>query len=213
MEELTEKQKDVLNLIHKWKEEHGFPPSVRDVAAHFDVSVTAAAQHLQALIRKNVLHREAGKGRALTVSEEWLPEPPTRKEQGAEVKLLRVPLFTGRIAAGFAQELDSDPEDYLEFSQDLLGRGQFVAVKVHGLSMSGDYIDDGDTAIIKLQKDCGPKDIVAVRVGGSEVTLKRIRRKQALCELVPSNPQFKVREVAANQVEILGKLVSILRHY
>jgi len=210
MEELTQKQKDVLRMIQSWTEENGFPPSVRDVASFFDVSVTAAAQHLQALVRKNVIHREPGKGRALTVSEAW--QPKSGKEEKTP-SLRQIPLLTGKIAAGYAQEIDSEATDYIEISQDLIGRGDFVAVKVHGLSMAGDFISDGDTAIIKIQKEYNGKDIFAVRTASGEVTLKRVRRKKDLCELVPSNPEFKVKEIPANQIEVLGKLVTIFRRF
>jgi repressor LexA len=76
--------------------------------------------------------------------------------------------------------------------------------------MSGDAISDGDIAMIRMQREAVLGDILAVRVDG-EITLKRIRQVDDRIELLPSNREFSVRSVPAEQVEILGKLVGIVR--
>jgi repressor LexA len=50
-----------------------------------------------------------------------------------------------------------------------------------------------------------------VRVNGDEITLKRIRIKKNIVELIPSNPEFPVRRFPAEEVEVVGKLVGIIR--
>jgi repressor LexA len=76
--------------------------------------------------------------------------------------------------------------------------------------MSGDSIDDGDIAMIKRQQEAGKGDILALRIE-DEITLKRLRIEGDKAQLLPSNPEYSIRVVPASQVEILGKLVGIIR--
>jgi repressor LexA len=215
MKILTDKQQLVLEFVQRWQRDHGFPPSVRDVAGHFQFSVNAAAQHLRSLEQKQYLLRTPGKGRALTViqkdshsnfSDPLAMVPPHTPVYGM------FPLL-GSIPAGTPLTTYENPDDFLELSPEWFGKGELVAVKVTGESMAGDYIGDGDIAIIKKQNHCNPNEIVAVRVDGYEVTLKRLKRREHMTELVPSNASYETRLVPAEQVEIIGKLVTILRKY
>jgi len=81
---------------------------------------------------------------------------------------------------------------------------------VVGESMSGDAIADGDIAMIKRQQDANKGDILALRIE-DEITLKRIRLEGDHFLLLPSNPDYSIRKVPAQQLEILGKLVGIVR--
>jgi repressor LexA len=76
--------------------------------------------------------------------------------------------------------------------------------------MSGDSIADGDIAMIKRQQEANKGDILALRIE-DEITLKRIRLQGDKAELLPSNPEYSIRVVPARQLEILGKLVGIIR--
>ena len=85
-----------------------------------------------------------------------------------------------------------------------------LGVRVVGDSMSGDSIADGDIAMIKRQREAGKGDILALRIE-DEITLKRLRIDGDRAELLPSNPEHSVRVVDASRVEVLGKLVGIVR--
>jgi repressor LexA len=76
--------------------------------------------------------------------------------------------------------------------------------------MSGDSITDGDIAMIKLQSEANKGDILAVRIE-DEITLKRIKLVGDRCQLIPSNPEFAIREVPARHLQIIGKLVGVIR--
>ena len=219
MKTITDKQQEVLTFIEGWIAEHGYSPSVREVALFFEVSVNAAAQHLRSLEQKNFLSRAAGKGRALTLvqkqrtNDSFFSNPLARDQEN----LSRIPRFplVGTIPAGTPHPVNDDlPESFLELSPEWFGRGEMMAVTVRGDSMSGDLIGDGDTAILLRQVEAAPYDIVAVRVDGAEVTLKRMKPLEGgMVALVPSNPQYEIRTVDAEQIEVIGKLVTILRRF
>lgn len=207
MDMLTQKQQEILEFVSRSTEEVGYPPSVREIAERFDVNVNAIQRHLEALMKKGYLTREEGKGRALKVVKDLIQ---------SSVGVFRLPLVA-RIAAGQAIAVEDDFDNFLEVSEQWFERSasKIVAVKVVGNSMAGDAILDGDVAIISLQKTALPSDIVAVRLGvksgGSEVTLKRLKRKGEFIELCPSNKEYEVKSVPAEDVEIVGRYVGILR--
>lgn len=219
MKRITDKQQLVLEFIQEWQGEHGYSPSVREVAAHFQVSVNAAAQHLRSLEQKNILSRAAGKGRALTIiNQEEGPtydahnSNPLAKDLRPPTAYTRFPLV-GEIPAGAPNASYDLPDSYLDLSPEWFGRGEMMAVKVKGDSMTGDFIGDGDIAIIKKQVVANPKDIVAVRVDGSDVTLKRIKKAGDRIYLLASNKEFETKSYPADKIEIIGKLVSIIRKF
>ena len=76
--------------------------------------------------------------------------------------------------------------------------------------MSGDAIADGDIAMIKRQQEANKNDVLALRIE-DEITLKRLRLSGDRAELLPSNPLHDIRSVPADRVEIIGKLVGIVR--
>lgn len=199
---LTPRQSSVLSFIRAFREAHGYLPSIREIAAHFEIQVHAAHGHVLALERKGHIQRASGKGRALALTD-------TEEEPTQEDGVFRLPL-AGLIPAGAPLSVQ-DWDEELELTPTWFGRGKMVAVRVQGDSMSGDAIADGDLAILKLQQTAASHDIVAVRVAREEVTLKRLRSKGDMMELCPSNPAYPVRQVPASQVEIIGKLVGIIR--
>ena len=93
---------------------------------------------------------------------------------------------------------------------DCSAGGDIQAIRVVGESMLGDSIADGDIAMIKLQSEANKGDILAVRIA-DDITLKRIKLVGDRCQLIPSNPEFSVREVPARHLQIIGKLVGLVR--
>lgn len=197
MKKLTPIQNDVLAFV-KRQLAMGQPfPSLREIAAHFGFTHTTARFHLKALEKKGIVMQ-----RPQRVSEYVLAqESPTRPGRFALV---------ASIPAGDPATVFDETADMFSVDEDFFGGGDIRALRVRGDSMSGDAISDGDIAMVRLQREASPGDILALRVDG-EITLKRIRQSEDRIELLPSNPQFAVRSVAAEQVEILGKLVGIVR--
>ena len=200
MKELTEIQRSVLAFCQQ-QTGKGLPfPSLREIADQFGYQHTTARFHLKALEKKGYI-----KTRDQRVSDYLLvhAEEFMGTERGFEL--------VSRIAAGVPTAAYEDAKELIEFDPAFFGGGNIKALTVSGESMTGDAISDGDIALIRLQSEANRNDILAVRVGGDEITLKRIRKKYQQMELIPSNPDFEVRSVPADQVEILGKLVGIIR--
>ena len=104
---------------------------------------------------------------------------------------------------------DETPQSF-SVTHDFFGGGDILGLRVVGDSMTGDSIDDGDIAMIKRQREAARGDILAIRIE-DEITLKRLRIDGDKAVLLASNPEHPPRSVAASQVEILGKLVGIIR--
>ena len=93
------------------------------------------------------------------------------------------------------------------------GGGEHYALEVDGDSMVEAGIHDGDTVIIKRTNTADNGAIVVALVEGSEVTLKRLRRKGASIALEPANKAYETRIFGPDQVEVQGCLVGLMRKY
>jgi repressor LexA len=74
-------------------------------------------------------------------------------------------------------------------------------------------INDGDTVIIKKVQQVNNGDIVVALVDGEEVTLKRLERRSGKIVLIPENDDYQEQIYTPDQVEIQGKLASLIRTY
>ena len=118
----------------------------------------------------------------------------------------------GRIAAGTPVEA-IEQRATLSFSE-FLGHSDTFALEVHGESMIGDHICDGDMVLIERGTDYREGEIVVAVVGGTDASLKRIYREpRNVVRLQPANPAMKPMYYPANEVEIQGRLLAVLRKF
>lgn len=200
MQSLTPIQHDVLAFVSRQIEAELPFPSLREIAAYFGFTHTTARFHLKALEKKGHI-----KQREQRISDyELTREAGHRSPRAGQFALV------ASIPAGVPASVYEESSELFAVDQDFFGGGNIQALTVKGDSMSGDAITDGDIAMIRLQREAGLGDILALRIEG-EITLKRIRKNNDRIELLPSNAEFPVRSVPAEQVEILGKLVGIIR--
>jgi len=123
-----------------------------------------------------------------------------------------VPLV-GRIAAGTPVLADEHVEDHLVVPMGFAGDAQHFALTVHGDSMEGAGILDGDVVVVRAQATAGDGDIVAVLLPGpaeDEATVKRLQTRKGRMMLVPENPALEPFEMDPAG-RLLGKVVSVLR--
>ena len=111
------------------------------------------------------------------------------------------PLLAAENIEGYAPADVGAPEEHF-----------FLRVK--GTSMIGARIYDGDLVLIRRQSCADNGDIVACRVDGDEVTLKRFKRQGDMVFLLPENPEFEPRIVPIEEFEtgdasILGVVVEV----
>ena len=201
MHSLTDIQQAVYDYTREVRRQ-GLPfPSLRDIASHFGFQHTTARFHLKALEKKGYLQQ-----RSQRVSDYMLAEDPAQ-----EVSLEAGSFdLVARIAAGAPMPVYDETRESFAVTHDFFGGGEILGVRVVGDSMSGDSIADGDIAMIKRQRDANKGDILALRIE-DEITLKRIHLEGDQFQLLPSNPDHPIRLVPAQKLEILGKLVGIVR--
>jgi repressor LexA len=196
--ELSARQQQILTMIREWIDRHGYPPTMREIAAAVGLaSPSSVAHQLAVLEERGHLRRDARGSRAVDIR-------PAPKSGASDV---RVPLL-GSIAAGVPILADEQAEDELTLPLSLVGRGTLFALRVKGDSMVDAAICDGDLVVIRQQPTADNGDIVAAMIDG-EATVKVLRRSAGRIELVPRNPAYDV--IPGNDATILGKVVSVLR--
>jgi repressor LexA len=202
MEPLTLRQQQVLDFINDTQAQTGVIPTSREIQQHFGFSSqTAAMNHLKALERKGVIHRQPGKARAVSVLAN-LPRQP----------IANIPIF-GSIVAGMAEAVEQESIGTISMDAGTLGgvRSQDTfALKVRGDSMIEAQIADGDLAILERRPPHNG-DIVAALIDG-ETTLKRYVVERGRPYLKAENPRFPNLEPVMELV-VQGVLVALVRKY
>ncbi|TNF87494.1 MAG: repressor LexA [Gammaproteobacteria bacterium] len=197
MQSLTDIQQAVYDYTRQVVRQGKPFPSLRDIAAKFGFQHTTARFHLKALEKKGFILQ-----RAQRVSDYMLASDKIENDQSFDL--------VARIPAGAPLSVFDETRESFTITHDYFGGGDILAVRVIGDSMTGDSIADGDIAMIKRQQEGNRGDILALRIE-DEITLKRVELKGDKARLLPSNPEHSIREVPAAQLEILGKLVGIIR--
>ncbi|TGU70480.1 repressor LexA [Geomonas terrae] len=198
MEELTARQKEVLEIVSRHIEEYGYPPTLREIGAKLGVSGTLGVlKHLDALERKGYLRRQEGSTRGITLS-----------QQGQGVPLPIV----GQVRAGTLHPAIEDIEGHFTIDRSQMDKGGTFFLRVKGDSMIHAHIVEGDLALVRPQPDAHNKDIVVAMVGG-EATLKRFYREADRIRLQPENPNYDpiIVHEGDGEVSIVGKVVGIYR--
>lgn len=219
---LTKRQRMVLGYIIHHIQDHGFPPTIREIGDHMGIkSTNGVNDHLKALERKGYLERKDSKSRALKplLTEDGHPfdeDPHALYPSGEEIEPThRIPVV-GRIAAGKPITAIENTEDILRLSEGMLGRHEaddIFALKVNGDSMIEDGIFDGDTIFVKRQQDARDGEIVAAMVDG-EATVKRLYREGTRIRLQPANEAMDpiyIHAHEAREAMILGRVIGVWR--
>jgi len=208
MKKLTDRQKAVLSFIADHIEKHSYPPSIREIAEHFGISMKGAHDHVTALRKKNCLEQNGRCPRTLKLT---VSGDGTEKDAaGDEDSLLQIPIV-GTVAAGVPILSEENWEGTLRLDQSTLKKNKtYFAVRVRGDSMSGAGIMDGDMAIIE-KRNLVRNGEIAVAVVDDAVTLKRFYKESSRIKLQAENPDYQ--PIFCQDVRILGKLSKIIREY
>ena len=201
MKELTSRQREILQFISDYIENNSFPPTVRETAAHFSVSIKAIQDHFTALSKKGYLFKDEKRSRSLKV----LGNLNKKTREGYKIPVL------GSVAAGKPIFCEENYEDTIYLSEPFIKPGNsYFALHVRGTSMINAGINDGDLAIIKQQSTANDGDIIVAIIDDS-VTLKRFYKESTRIRLQAENPEFN--PIYSQDVKVLGKLSHIIREY
>lgn len=205
---LSERQQQVLDYIKDTVETRGYPPSVREIGDAVGLSSPSSVHsQLGALVEMGVIKKDPTKPRAIVVVETQKKSQSVRNDD----RVREIPLL-GRIAAGAPILAAEHVEDVLPLPVDLVGNGPVFLVEVKGDSMINAGIHEGDLVAIHSQKEARDGEIVAALIDGEEATVKRLRRKNGKVILESENPAYEPM-VFSDGVELIGKVVSVLRRY
>lgn len=212
---LTDRQREILDFIQGYHAEHEYFPSLREIGAHFKVSIGTVQTHLDYLKRKGALSWDKGKPRALTIGATYKEDPQQQYEKGLSSILesfVKVPIL-GSVSAGPGLLAQENVEDTLTLPRNFLRyqSGDVFGLKVKGDSMMGAGILEGDLVLVRMQKTAEEGEIV-VSLLGEEATVKYFQRRPDGIYLVSANPAYAPRKVG-DDFQILGKVVSLMRTY
>jgi repressor LexA len=204
---LSERQQQVLDYIRKTVADRGYPPSVREIGGAIGLSSPSTVHsHLSALVKAGAIKRDPTKPRAIMIVEDVQPVAAPLPERVREVPVL------GRIAAGTPILAAEHVEEVLLLPVDLVGADPVFLLEVKGDSMIDAGIFEGDLVAVHSQKDARDGEIVAALIDGEEATVKRLRRRDGKVILEAANPAYEPM-VFTDGVELVGKVVSVLRRY
>jgi repressor LexA len=201
MKGLTARQREVLDYVMRSIKENGDPPTIRELAAHFGISVKGAYDHVSALKAKGWL--EAGRqSRTMHVVD---PRAAAEMSDIWEVPVL------GVVAAGEPISAVENRDGSIFLHPSMLRRGRdYFAVKVRGDSMIKAGIMDGDMAVLE-QQDMARNGEIVVAMVDEAMTLKRYYKERYRIRLQPENDAYQ--PIFSRDVKVLGRLVHIIRSY
>ena len=203
---LTDRQRQILEIIDKSMRDRGYPPSVREIGEAVGLtSPSTVHSHLNTLSKLGFLRRDPTKPRAIEVrydpnSGAVLERRPAR----------HVPLV-GDVAAGTDVLAQENVEEILPLPADFTGDGDLFMLRVRGESMIEAGILDGDFVVARAQRTANKGDVVVAGIPGEEATVKTYTRSGGKVTLLPANASMDPIELDAANVTIYGKVVTVLR--
>jgi repressor LexA len=228
---LSDRQKNILQFIAEFVEEHNFPPTIREIGQAVGISSTSVVKYnLSKLEKEELILRQKEVSRGLSLNRPKLAElglvdfledgePYRANGNGHREPVfpsLRVPVL-GPIAAGLPIQVEpqqwESTDDWIELNSSLFRKpAELYALRVQGDSMIDASVLDGDIVILRHQNKAENGEMVAAWIEDeNETTLKRFYLKGNKVELQPCNPSYPVMEYPASKVRVQGKVVSVIR--
>ncbi len=209
MKDLSRRQRAILDYIEGFLADNDYPPTIRDIQRELGISSTSVVDYnLKVLEERNYIRRNRNISRGIE-----LVGRGSRRANTVQIPVI------GQIAAGQPIPVPGDLEgtdaaDAIELGGDIVpdgGRGLF-ALRVKGHSMVDALINDGDIVVLRAQETCENGETVAVWLKEQkETTLKRFYQEGERVRLQPANVTMDPIFTPASNVEIQGKLVTVVR--
>ena len=201
MKTLTERQKEILSFIAEYIRKNSYPPTIREIAENYSISVKGAHDHFTALRKKGFLKHTGKRPRTMGL---------THERQDDRSDMIGIPVL-GSVAAGVPILSEENFDGNIVLHHSMLKKNKkYFALKVKGDSMTGAGILENDTAIIEKQSIVRNGEI-AVAVIDEAVTLKRFYKENSRIRLQAENPAYK--PIYSQDVKIIGRLYGIVRNY
>jgi repressor LexA len=198
---VTKRQKEILDFITGFIQQHGYAPSLQEIGSRFGLSSLATVhKHLSRLEEKGLIRRSYNRGRSI----ELVPVNMT-------VEAVELPLL-GLVAAG--KPIEAVPEkETIAVPANMVGRRSTYVLQVKGDSMLDEQIRDGDYVVVEERTTAENGETVIALLKGEEVTLKKFYRENGYIRLQPANPVMKPIRVKEEDLRIQGIVIGVLRKY
>jgi repressor LexA len=206
---LTGRQQEIWNFLTEYVDEHGYPPTVREIGEAVGLaSPSTVHAHLANLERVGLIKRDPTKPRALELRRD--PKPQAAPAAAEDVH--RLPLV-GEIAAGGPLLADQNVEEYVAVPEPLARGGEEFLLRVRGDSMINAGILEGDVVVVRREQTARDGEIVVALAGqddtAEEATVKRFFREDGRVRLQPENDTLD--PIYADHVQILGVVTGVFR--
>jgi repressor LexA len=199
---LTKRQREILDYLNEFIQQHGYAPSLEEVGKRFNLSSLATVhKHLTNLQEKGFIRRAWNRSRSV----ELLPS----RSGGRAVEL---PLL-GYVAAGMPIEAVASTESISVPEALVSGKRDTYVLRVRGDSMIDEQIRDGDWVVVEDRRAADNGEMVIALVGGQDATLKKFYKENGRIRLQPANPTMQPILVDPDNVQIQGVVVGVMRKY
>jgi repressor LexA len=222
---LSERHKQVLEVLERFQNEVGYPPSIREIGKEAKISSTSVVNYyLNQLEEDGYIERDRKVSRGVRLIKNIAGNLQGAAEtvQTAIQEMISVPVV-GRIVASEPVQVPAsdfsyyDPDSSVQIARNLLSGGdkedELFALEVEGNSMIDAMVNDGDIVVMKKVQDVNNGEMVAVWLTDrDETTLKYFYKENGGVRLQPANPTMEPIIVDNPQaVQIQGKVVMVIR--
>jgi repressor LexA len=208
---LTDRQEEILTFIQQFTRENGYPPTLREIGKHFQISSTfGVKRHLEALVKKGHINIESNASRGISMIRKVQDEFPETSFNDERL-FLKIPVV-GRVAAGIPITAIENMEGSLIVDPAFLKRAEDAfALRIRGDSMINAGINDGDLVIVSPNEQARNGDIVVAMLN-DEATVKRFELIDKKIKLIAENSAYSPIEIkSTDDFKLVGKVKGVVR--
>lgn len=209
---LSERQKDILDFIASYTQENMCPPTVREIGTAVGLSSPSSVQtQLTRLAEMGYIKRRSAKSRSMVITEKGTADAGTASSAATSTEAERttsvLPLV-GRVAAGTPILAEENIEEEVPVPVSFFGDANSFLLTVHGESMIGAGIFDGDVLIVRKQETADNGDIVVALIG-DEATVKTYYLEKDCIRLQPQNEAME--PILTRDAKVVGVVTGLFR--
>lgn len=199
--QLTKRQREILDFITDFIEENGYAPSIREIGENFHLNSPATIHaHIENLKKKGFLKTGFNEARSLE------PVQP----DSIFSRAIELPL-AGLITAGEPIEAIEEKETIAVPENFIRDEINSFVLRVKGESMIEDGILDGDYVIVERNHSPRNGDVVVALLNNAYATLKKFYREANRIRLQPANSAMK--PIYAKDPLIQGVVRGVIRQF
>jgi repressor LexA len=208
---LTDRQEEILAFLKQFTLDSGYPPTLREIGRHFQISSTfGVKRHLEALVKKGFINIESNASRGISMirknSDDFVEE-----NWSDDSVFVKIPVL-GRVAAGLPINAIENHEGSLVVDPSFLKKSENAfALRVRGDSMINAGINDKDLVIVSPNEQAKNGDIIVALIN-DEATVKKFEFINNKIRLIAENNAYQPIEVKSqDDFKVVGKVKGVVR--